>query len=361
MKNMTITNWSIDYLEIYTPLAKSLAYWHTHALGFNCIAKAEFNDRNVVSYLLQSNEIRIVLTTAYPTATKSSDPEVNSFISTSYCGVKRFAIHVDSVKDSFEYSVANGAAPVKYPVTSVDQDGEVDEATIKLYDNSEIAFINRARYNGIFKPGFRAVLSKEQEEKATFRSIDHIAGEVRINECAYWTQYLAKTIGTTMVQSIVSGPENKTGMILNINQSPDERLTLVIAEPQTYLHTSKVQQNIQNFGPGIHHVAFLCDDLIATTKLLLSRDVEFVSFPGSYYQLLRTDKEFEQFDIDTLEQYGILVDKEEDTYLFQKFIKPITDRPFFIYEIVQRVNGYNGFALKNINVLKKAEEMEIMK
>jgi 4-hydroxyphenylpyruvate dioxygenase len=65
-------------------------------------------------------------------------------------------------------------------------------------------------------------------------------------------------------------------------------------------------------------------------------------------------------DIDNLEKYGILIDKEGDTYLLQKFIKPISERPFFLYEIVQRVNGYNGFALKNINVLKKAEEMQIM-
>ena len=58
---------------------------------------------------------------------------------------------------------------------------------------------------------------------------------------------------------------------------------------------------------------------------------------------------------------GILVDREEDAYLLQKFIKPYGDRPFFLYEVVQRINGYNGFALSNINLLKKAEEIELMK
>ncbi|HYD22491.1 MAG TPA: 4-hydroxyphenylpyruvate dioxygenase, partial [Flavipsychrobacter sp.] len=80
-----------------------------------------------------------------------------------------------------------------------------------------------------------------------------------------------------------------------------------------------------------------------------------------YYDLLRSNDDMKDLDIDALQECGILVDKEDDTYLLQKFIKPISDRPFFIYEIVQRTNGYNGFALKNINVLKKAEEMEVMK
>ncbi len=99
-------------------------------------------------------------------------------------------------------------------------------------------------------------------------------------------------------------------------------------------------------------------------KRFREKNVEFVPFPPSYYELLRNNDEFRNIDgidIDDLEAEGILIDKEGDTYLLQKFLKPISDRPFFLYEIVQRVNGYNGFALKNINVLKKAEEMEDLK
>jgi len=134
-----------------------------------------------------------------------------------------------------------------------------------------------------------------------------------------------------------------------------------MAEPDGYTGVSKVQQNIDKFGPGIHHLAFATDDIIATVNTFTEKGVEFVSFPRSYYGLLRENPDFKDIDIDLLESNGILIDKEDDTYLLQKFIKPISDRPFFLYEIVQRVNGYNGFALKNINVLKAAEELEIMK
>lgn len=364
MKQSFFSDYATDYVEIYTPMAKALAYWHTQALGFNLVAVADHDTgkSNTTSYVLKSNDIRLVLTSAYPTSNQSDmNNEINSFIARNYCGVKRFALKTASVKETFEKSIANGAIPLKFPTFDKDESGYIEEAAIKLYDNSEIVFINRDFYKGIFKPGYKAREPKNTLTPSVLTGIDHIASEVRINEITYWTNYLSNTIGTSLVQSIKKSDENKTGMILNINQSPDKKLTLVMAEPDSYTGKSKVQQNIDKFGPGIHHLAFATDDLIATTELLTERSVEFVKFPPSYYELLRSNKEMQGIDIDALQKNGILIDKEEETYLLQKFIKPISDRPFFLYEIVQRVNGYNGFALKNINVLKKAEEMEIMK
>ena len=234
-------------------------------------------------------------------------------------------------------------------------------AAIKLYDDREIVFIDRNAYKGGFRPGYRSAGVERREASELLLAIDHIAAEVRINESHYWTNYLTRAIGTSLVQNISSGEDNKTGMILNINQSFDRNLTLVIAEPESYKTSSKVQKNIDTFGPGIHHLAFTTDDMVVTLKKFKEKNVEFVNFPASYYDLLRGNEDFQGMNIDDLEANGILIDKEGDTYLLQKFIKPISDRPFFFYEIVQRVNGYNGFALKNINVLKKAEEMEIAK
>ncbi|HSH67750.1 MAG TPA: VOC family protein [Bacteroidia bacterium] len=364
MKHPFFKTYSVDYIEIYTPMAKVLAYWHTQALGFNLVAVAdhETGKQNMTSYVLKSGAICLVLTTAYPTTSQSdTNSEINSFISKHYCGVKRFALRTSSVKEAFEKSIANGAIPIKFPSADKDESGYIEEASIKLYDSSEIVFTNRDFYKGVFKPGYKAREVSKHKDTSVLLSIDHIASEVRINEINYWTNYLTNAIGTNLVQSIKRSDENKTGMILNINQSEDKNLTLVMAEPDTYSGKSKVQQNIDKFGPGIHHIAFSTNDLISTTQQLMEKDVEFVKFPSSYYDLLRNNNELKGFDIDTLQKNGILIDKEEDTYLLQKFIKPISDRPFFLYEIVQRVNGYNGFALKNINVLKKAEEMEIMK
>lgn len=362
MESNHISKHLIDYVEIFTPMAKALAYWHTNALGFSVTAyqNADTGAKGQASYVLESNQVRLVLTSAYPTNAGQPGTEAAAFIAKHYCGVKRIALRVPLVGEAFNNSIVRGAIPLKFPTITRDGDGWVEEAAIKLYDDSEITFINRDAYTGVFKPGYAA--EKTTGSPATFFStIDHIAAEVRVNEARYWTDYLQAAVGTSLVQSIGRSAENKTGMLLYVNQSADQNLTLVVAEPDVHNKESKVQRNIDTFGPGIHHLAFSTPDLMETVRELTVRQVEFVNFPPAYYQILRENDDFREVDIDAMERLGIIVDKEENTFLLQKFIKPISDRPFFIYEIVQRINGYNGFALRNINILKKAEEMEVMK
>lgn len=356
------TDYEIDFIEIYSPMAKALAYWHHKALGFKTLSikNADTSNPGISSYLVESNNARIVLTSTFPPYLDSNN-EISSFIAKNYCGVKRVVLKVERVSEVFDYCIQNGAFPIKFPTKYEDENGWIEEASIKLYDDNEITFLNRTAYKDSFKPGYKNVHTNFHDVKQHITSIDHVASELRINESSFWSNYLNKTLNTNLVQSIQKSDQNKTGMILKINQSGNKNLNFVFAEPDDYKSRSKVQQNIDFFGPGIHHIAFTTDDLVESAQDLLRNGVEFVSFPSSYYDLLRANTDFEQTDIDKLQQLNILCDKEGDSYLLQKFIKPISDRPFFIYELVQRINGYNGFALGNINVLKKAEEMEIMK
>jgi len=360
MEDLLPENCEIDYIEIYTPMAKALAYWHIHALGFSPIActPAGPNEYGITSYVLQSGEIRLVLTSVYPTMKNRQDSEVASFIARNYCGVKRVALRVSSVSRWFDKSIGNMGIPIKFPTTYKDDSGSVEEAAIKLYDQNELVFINRDPYKGVFKPGFVATApDTRRQEPAFFQKIDHIASEVRVNESAYWTEYLKNAVGTMVMQSIGHSNENKTGMIMNISQTPGKNLTMVISEPDTTPQRIKIQTNIDTFGPGIHHLAFSVNDIVAVVNELERRKVEFTSIPDSYYDLLRSNEEFKDIDIDALQKNRIIIDKEGDSCLLQRFIMPISERPFFLYEIVQRVNGYAGFAVKNINALKKAEEM----
>ncbi|ELR68462.1 4-hydroxyphenylpyruvate dioxygenase [Fulvivirga imtechensis AK7] len=358
-----IKNHIIDHVEIYTPLARPYVYWHVKALGFNVEAFAgnETGVKGVASYVLTKNNIRLVITSAFPPIESARALEVQTFTNNHSVAVRRIALKVSSVEEAFHAAVEGGAMPERFPVSLSDENGIVEEASIRLYDHSEIVFINREKYNGTFKPGYERKNLLQADFESNFTNIDHIASELRVNEINFWTEYLHKSIGTDLVQSIGRGGDNETGMVLNINQSPDKNLTLVMAEPEGIASESKIQKNIDTYGAGIHHLAFATDDLPGTVKLLRKQGVDFVQFPKTYYEILREKSEFADFDIEELEKEGILIDKEGSSYLLQKFIKPSGDRPFFFYEIVQRVNGYNGFALKNINVLKKAEERQIMR
>lgn len=363
MEDKLITDYEIAYIELYTPMAKLLAHWHQQVLGFTLEgAYASTGPRdNKVSFVLRSGDIQLVLTSTFPSLDQTdSHSEITAFIARNQCGVKRVAVSTPDVYASFARAVKNGGIVLREPSTLKGPEGEITEAAIKLYEDNEILFIDRKNYTGYFKPGYRKIAPSGKPSQALFSSVDHIASELRVDETEFWTNYLTRTIGTSLVQSINKSTENKTGMTLNINQSGNKKLTFVMAEPDGTGTSSKVLDNINKFGPGIHHLAFSTEDIVSTIKTIESNNVEFVNIPSAYYTLLRENPDMKDMNIDLLEKHGILIDKEGDTFLYQKFIKPYGDRPFFFYEIVQRVNGYSGFALKNINVLKKAEEYNIM-
>jgi 4-hydroxyphenylpyruvate dioxygenase len=353
---------ALDYIEIYVPLAKPLVYWHRKALGFSLVAQydSEPGAPGLVSYCLTSGKVRLVITSTFPVGKSNADHEVGSFLSGNSCGVKRMAFHVQSVTDAFYSSIQSGARPVKFPEVIEDELGYIEEAAIKLFDNNEVVFINRSKYQGVFKPGFKAVQHASSKDEF-FVAVDHVSSELRINETSLWTDYLSRSIGSRLIQKIENTEDNKTGMLLNISQVPGHELAFVMTEPATHDPSSRVQQSISKYGPSIHHLAFSTDDIISTIKHLAARDVDFVSFPDAYYDMLRQNEDLKGIDIDALQELGILIDKEDDKFLLQKFLKPMGDRPYFFYEIVQRVNGYSGFALGNIAALRKAEELQITK
>ena len=351
----------IDYVEIYAPAAKPLVYWHEKALGFSVGAYKgqETGFPGISSYVLRSNKVSLVITSAYPVCNENGEGDVPAFVQLNSCGVKRIAFRVDSVREYFMAALANGAIPIRFPYKVSDEFGSFEEAAIKLFDQNEILFIDRSHYFGPFKPGYKTQHAKESTDRQNFRSIDHIACELRINETDYWTDYMKKSLGNNLVQRIGRSVENLTGMIMNISQTANKEAMFVLTESEKHFQEAKVQQNIDKYGPGIHHLAFSTNNIIDVIKELRARDVDFVGFPKTYYEQLRKNSDLKGIDIEALEEQGILIDKEGETYLLQKFIKPMGDRPYFFYEIVERVNGYNGFALNNITALRKAEEAQI--
>ena len=361
MKNDLFGVIKLDYIEMYVPMAKPLVYWHRKALGFSVDAYAgpETGRPGIASYLVTSGRIQLLLSSTYSVSTDNRENDIASFVDNYSCGVKRIALQVADVNASFMHGISNGAIPVKFPFRTTDEFGHIEEAAIKLFDHCEILFIDRTQYHGVFKPGYQPCPAEPEPANQHFTSIDHIASELRINETGYWTGYLSKALGTELIQKIDKGVGNETGMILNISQLIEGEVTWVMTEPEKHHPSSRVQQSLEKFGSGFHHIAFHTENITAAIKSLKHHGVEFVNFPSSYYDMLRKNEDFKDTDIDALEMHGILIDKEDDTFLLQKFIKPISDRPYFFYEIVQRVNGYSGFAVKNIAALRKAEEVQI--
>ncbi len=98
---------------------------------------------------------------------------------------------------------------------------------------------------------------------------------------------------------------------------------------------------------------------MAAVDTLRAAGVEFLATPDSYYTdpALRARIGEVRVPIETLQERGILVDRDEDGYLLQIFTRPLGDRPTVFFELIER-HGSLGFGKGNFKALFEAIERE---
>lgn len=352
-----------DYVEFYVGSAKLVAYWFAKALGLKITAYRgpETGVRDRISYLLKSDYgMKLLITSALQPETH----DINYFVELHGDGVIRWSVEVVDVKETFKKAVKNGAIPVRLPNQLEDKDGYVEEAAIRLYGDCEINFVNYDNYNGIFKPGFGAPIQNIEIncQSTGLKLIDHIVGNVHINEMDYWAEYINKSMDFETF--IYFGPGDistkYSALLSKVVRSKDGIIKNPINEPFEAERLSQIEEYTQQYrGSGIQHIAISTLDIIKTVSALKSNGVEFLNAPpDSYYETLSKRDFGLTEDLNELQKLGILCDVEGQGYLLQIFTKPIFNRPTFFFEIIQRRNGASGFGQGNFQALFEAIERD---
>ena len=139
-----------DHLEFYVGNAKQSALYYQAALGFEWVAYAgpETGVRDRVSYVLQQDKIRIVLTSSL-----LPDTEIARHVALHGDGVKVLALWVDDAEYSYYTAIERGAEAAFAPFKVNDEHGEVTLSAIKTYGDTIHTFVDRSRYTGAFLPG----------------------------------------------------------------------------------------------------------------------------------------------------------------------------------------------------------------
>jgi len=356
-----------DYVEFYVGSAKAWAYWHAKAMGMKITAFSgpEYGVRDRASYLLELNDLKIVVTSSI----KPGTADINLFVQQHGDGVKRWTLKVKDVKTAFNNALKNGAIPVRNykKLSDGDDKGFVEEAAIKLYDDTEIVFINRDNYKGIFKPGFGEPRQKiKLDAKPTgLQSIDHIVGNVRVNEMDRWAEYFNKSLNfETFIEFGAGDISTQYSALLSkvVRSKEGAPIKNPLNEPFEGMKKSQIEEYIDEyFGTGVQHIAISTPNVIETIAAMKENGVEFLQPPDTYYELLKEKKIDIAEDIEELKKHGILCDDSEGTgYLLQLFTKPIGDRPTFFYEIIQRNKGAQGFGQGNFQSLFESIEKDQM-
>lgn len=351
-----------DYVEFYVGSAKMVAYWHAKCMGMDIVAYQgpETGVRDRCSYLLATpTNLKIMITSALQPSTY----DITGFQTKHGDGVKRWSVEVVDVKETFKKAIVNGAVPVKKPYKIEDKDGFVEKAAIRIYDDTEIQFVNYDNYKGLFMPGFDTPMQdiKFERNETGLKYIDHIVGNVHINEMDHWADYINKSLDfETFIHFGPGDISTKYSALLSkVVRSKDSVIKNPINEPLEAAKKSQIDEYTEQYlGSGIQHIALATTDIIATVKNLRANGVEFLSVPDTYYDALaKRDFGLEE-NIEDLKEHGILCDVEGKGYLLQLFTKPIFDRPTFFYEIIQRRKGATGFGQGNFLALFEAIERD---
>ncbi len=346
-----------DYLEFYVGNAKQSAYFYQAAFGFELVAYCgpETGIRDRASYVLQQNKVRLVLTTPM-----HPDSPINQHIIKHGDGVKVLALWVDDAEKSWNETTKRGAKSYEAPKVLKDEHGEVKVASIHTYGDTIHTFVERSNYSGPFLPGFKAAKSKFPVKSTGLQFVDHCVGNVELGKMNHWVKFYEDVMG---FKTIITFDDEDisteySALMSKVVSNGNGYVKFPINEPAEGKKKSQIDEYLEFYqGPGVQHIAIITNNIIETVTDLISRGVEFLSVPSTYYDTLleRVGKIDE--NMESLRKLGILVDRDDEGYLLQIFTKPVEDRPTLFFEIIQR-KGAKSFGKGNFKALFEAIERE---
>ncbi|MGZ3846307.1 MAG: 4-hydroxyphenylpyruvate dioxygenase [Flavisolibacter sp.] len=347
-----------DYVEFYVGNAKQAAHYYMTAFGFQAIAYAgpETGMKDRASYVVRQNKLTFVLTTAV-----RSNNEIADHVYKHGDGVKVLALRVDDATDAWEQTTKRGGKSYLEPKRLKDEQGEVVLSGIHTYGDTVHLFVERKNYNGPFMPGYRAWSNPHFAPPDTgLLYVDHCVGNVGWNQMNPWVKFYEEVMGFKNILSFDDEDISTeySALMSKVMSNGNGFVKFPINEPAEGKKKSQVEEYLEFYnGEGVQHVALATNNIVKTVKELMSRGVEFLKVPNSYYEDLldRVGKIDE--DLEPLKKLGILVDRDNEGYLLQLFSKPIQDRPTIFFEIIQR-KGAKSFGKGNFKALFEAIERE---
>lgn len=380
------------HLEFFCGDASNTWRRFSWGLGMSLVAKSDQSTGNQTycSYAVQSNELLFAFTAPYSDSVDKSTSqlphpgfsslEARRFFDSHGLGVRAVGILVEDAEEAFKVSVANGAIPAFEPHKLLDQasGGGAIMAEVKLYGDVVLRYVSYFDgFQGPFLPNYKPVDSPPITYGLV--RLDHAVGNV--HSLLESVQYVANFTGFHEFAEFTADDVGtaESGLNSMVLASNNEMVLLPLNEP---VFGTKRKSQIQTYlehneGPGLQHLALVCDNIISTLKEMRKRTLlggfDFMPKPPpAYYRNLRNRVAdiLTETQMNECEELGILVDRDDQGVLLQIFTKPVGDRPTIFLEMIQRIGcleskedgkiyqkgGCGGFGKGNFSELFKAIE-----
>jgi 4-hydroxyphenylpyruvate dioxygenase len=346
-----------DHIEFYVGNARQAAYFYRAAFGMSLVAYAgpETGQPDRASYVVQQGKIRFVLTTPL----RSGNP-IAEHVQRHGDAVRVIALWVDDARRAWQETTGRGAISAAEPSVLSDDYGSAVLASIHAYGDTIHTFVERSAYAGPFLPGFRTIDSDPVARPSGLLHIDHIVGNVGWNQMDEWVDFYAKAMGFSVYQHFDDKDISTeySALMSKVMSNGNGFIKFPINEPAKGKRRSQIEEYLDFYpGPGVQHIALATDDILHTVNRLREQGVEFLRVPHAYYSELQERVGTIDECVDSLEELGILVDRDEQGYMLQIFTRPVEDRPTLFFEIIQR-KGSRGFGKGNFKALFEAIERE---
>jgi 4-hydroxyphenylpyruvate dioxygenase len=353
---MPLDGW--DHVELWVGNAKQAAYYYERAFGFRRIAYAgpETGVRDRASYVVEQNDIRLVLTSAL-----HPGHEIGEHANKHGDGVKDIALRVPDARHAYEEAVKRGARGVREPEVVEDDFGQVELATIATYGDVVHTFVGRNSYEGAYLPGYVAKESAlGSDDGPGLLAIDHIVGNVELGHMNEWVSFYEQVFGMTEMIHFSDDDISTeySALMSKVMTDGNGKVKFPINEPAEGKRKSQIDEYLDfNHGPGAQHIALQSSNIVRAVETLQRRGVVFLSTPDAYYEETpdRVGEIAESWD--DLKRLRILADRDDDGYLLQIFTQTAQDRPTLFFEVIER-HGARGFGDGNFKALFEAIERE---
>ena len=186
-----------------------------------------------------------------------------------------------------------------------------------------------------------------------FLVIDHLTNNVYKGTMKQWADFYKSVFGFTEVRYFdIRGV--KTGLTSYALRSPCGTFCIPINEADE--KKSQINEYLEEYnGPGVQHLAFSTDDLLASLDALAGSPVEFLDIDDDYYDEVFSRVPNVTEDHARIRAHQVLVDGDDKGYLLQIFTKNLVG-PIFI-ELIQRHN-HLSFGEGNFGALFRSIERD---
>lgn len=337
----------ISHVEKYVEDIEFSTSFYQKKLGFNLIAKDNRNSPKQ-SLLLQNGSALLQLTSS----TTSSDP-IYQHVKMHGDSIKNIAFQVKNVQACFESALKNNATCILPPQVIADGRMVAKFAKIRVFNYLEHSFweLDSAPH----LPFFDYLDMPIRGSNFDLLDMDHIAmchqpGTIEEVVTFYKKAFLFEDNRREDIHSGISGM--KTVVV----ESPNGNVKFPMVEPMS-ISSPLYEYLNHNGGAGVHHIAFGTNNITGMVEKMLLAGLQFKKTPESYYRFLKKRNLSLEVDIEELARLSILVDLQENGYLMQIFSKPVSSRPTYFIELIQRM-GVGGFGSGNIKALYDSLEQE---